>query len=230
MSTALFAVMGLGGWEVILLLAILVSLLGLKRWPQITRRDDPREPVPGSADSRARAEREARLRPFPVRFILWLAQGFGLGRIPLAPGTFGTLAGVVWLVLLISLGDPLLFAAGLLVGLALSVVVCGAAEKILGYLDPPSVVLDEITAFPICFVPWLGSWVLRQGTIPSPEFFFSDETWYMTFTLFLLFRFFDVVKPWPIRKSQSLPGGWGVTIDDCLAAIYVALLTLVFVI
>ena len=96
MSTAPFAVFGMDGWELILVLAVLALLVGAKRFPQITRSDDPGEPSPGSSTARARAEREARLRPARSRFLLWLAQGCGLGRIPLAPGTFGTLAGVVW--------------------------------------------------------------------------------------------------------------------------------------
>ena len=48
----------------------------------------------------------------------------------------------------------------------------------------------------------------------------------MTLGVFALFRFFDVLKPWPVQQSQSLPGGWGVTIDDVLAAIYVNLAVL----
>ena len=43
----------------------------------------------------------------------------------------------------------------------------------------------------------------------------------MTVAVFAAFRFFDVVKPWPVHQSQSLPGGWGVTVDDALAAVYV---------
>ena len=50
--------------------------------------------------------------------------------------------------------------------------------------------------------------------------------WPLTLGVFALFRFFDVVKPWPVRQSQSLPGGWGVTVDDALAAVYVNLTVL----
>ena len=52
-------------------------------------------------------------------------------------------------------------------------------------------------------------------------YFFSAQTWPLTLGVFVAFRFFDVAKPWPVYQSQSLPGGWGVTIDDVLAAVYV---------
>ena len=63
----------------------------------------------------------------------------------------------------------------------------------------------------------------KNGALPPPEVFFSGRGWLQTLTVFGLFRFFDVLKPWPVRQSQSLPGGWGVTIDDVLAAVYVNL-------
>ncbi|HWH69205.1 MAG TPA: phosphatidylglycerophosphatase A, partial [Candidatus Sulfotelmatobacter sp.] len=52
------------------------------------------------------------------------------------------------------------------------------------------------------------------------------EAWLGTLGIFVAFRFFDVAKPWPVRQSQSLPGGLGITIDDALAAVYVNLVTL----
>lgn len=162
--------------------------------------------------------------------ILWIAQGFGAGRIPVAPGTFGTAVGLLWFAVLVAGQSVWLFFGGIVGGFALSVWLCGAAEAILGETDPSSVVLDEITALPICFAPWTASHLLRQGKMPELEVFFSDRSWYITLTLFLLFRFFDVLKPWPIRQSQSLPGGWGVTVDDFLAAAAVAAMTLAFLI
>jgi phosphatidylglycerophosphatase A len=64
--------------------------------------------------------------------------------------------------------------------------------------------------------------------MPSMEEFFAGRTWYITVTIFILFRVFDVLKPWPVRQSQKLPHGWGVTVDDFLAAGYVALIVTVF--
>ncbi len=92
-------------------------------------------------------------------------------------------------------------------------------EKILGQTDPGSIVLDEIVAIPFCFLTWLLS--LGGEKLPGPEYFFGQQRWMYTVAVFLRFRLFDVWKPWPVRQSQNLPGGWGVTFDDLLAAVYV---------
>ncbi|MBI3417718.1 MAG: phosphatidylglycerophosphatase A, partial [Verrucomicrobia bacterium] len=105
---------------------------------------------------------------------------------------------------------------------------CGAAEKILKQKDPASVVLDEIIALPFCFFVWLGTEFLRTGRLLTLGEVFRLENGVMLVVGFLAFRFFDIAKPWPVRQSQSLPGGWGVTIDDVLAAGYVNLTWLLF--
>ena len=155
------------------------------------------------------------------RVLLWIAQGFGSGRIPFAPGTFGSVVGLPWFALLLLTGNVWLFLGGTVLGLALSVWLCGVGEKILGQTDPGSIVLDEITAIPLCFAGWviLESWA--KHSFPTPGFFFTKPNLLPTLGVFIAFRFFDVLKPWPVRQSQSLPGGWGVTVDDALAAIYV---------
>jgi phosphatidylglycerophosphatase A len=158
---------------------------------------------------------------------LWIAQGLGIGRIPVAPGTFGSVAGLGWFALLLLTGNLWLFLAGTLAGLALSVWLCGAAEKVLGQKDPQSVVLDEVTAIPLCFLGWAVFQTCKEGTLPTPQSLFTPSHWALTLAGFALFRFFDVLKPWPVRQSQSLPGGWGVTVDDVLAAVYVNLAALV---
>jgi phosphatidylglycerophosphatase A len=158
------------------------------------------------------------------RFILWIAQGFGVGRIPFAPGTFGSLLGLLWLAVLLVPGNPWFGLFGMLAAIVLSVWFCGAAERILRRTDPGSVVLDEIVAVPLCFAVWVGEYLWRHGVLPAPGFFFNRDNWPLTVAVFGAFRFFDVLKPWPVRQSQRLPGGWGVTIDDVLAALYVNLL------
>jgi phosphatidylglycerophosphatase A len=157
---------------------------------------------------------------------LWIAQGLGVGRIPVAPGTFGSVVGVLWFGLLLMTGNLWLFAAGTVATVALSVWLCGAAEKTLGQTDPGSVVLDEIAAIPICFCGWVTILICKTGALPVFSHFFTARTWPLTVGVFAAFRFFDVVKPWPVYQSQSLPGGWGVTIDDVLAAVYVNLVVL----
>ena len=147
--------------------------------------------------------------------ILWFAQGFGAGRIPFAPGTFGSLVGLLWFYVLLRTGNFWIYLAGTLIGLALSVWLCGKAERILNQTDPGSIVLDEITAMPLCFILAVGVPWFKRGDLPTPH-------WLFTLIISLLFRIMDIAKPWPIRRSQNLPGGWGVTIDDALAAIYTA--------
>jgi phosphatidylglycerophosphatase A len=158
---------------------------------------------------------------------LWIAQGFGLGRIPFAPGTFGSLLGLAWFGLLLCARSELLFVLGSLAGIALSVWLCGQGEKILKQHDPGSVVLDEIAAMPLCFVAWLAAIRGGQRFWPGPGYFWAH--WLQTLAVFALFRVFDVLKPWPVRQSQSLPGGWGITVDDVLAAGYVNLVLWAFV-
>jgi len=159
--------------------------------------------------------------------ILFIAQGFGVGRIPFASGTWGSLVGLLWFAALLATRRYELFLFGALCGVGLSVWLCGAAEKILKQKDPSSVVLDEIIAIPFCFLPWVtGQW-LKSGKLPALETVWSAQGLLLVAAIFILFRIFDILKPWPIRQSQRLPGGWGVTLDDLLAAVYVALLSLV---
>ena len=157
---------------------------------------------------------------------LWIAQGFGIGRIPVAPGTFGSLLGVLWFGLLLVTGTLWFFVTGALAGIALSVWLCGEAEKALGQKDPGSVVLDEVAALPVSFLAWVAIVLWQTGTMPPIAYFLAGRTWPLTLGVFVAFRFFDVAKPWPVHQSQSLPGGWGVTLDDVLASVYVNLLVL----
>lgn len=149
--------------------------------------------------------------------------------MPFAPGTFGTFPGLLWFLFLLLAGNFWLFLAGILLGIAASVWLCGKAEKLLLQKDPSSVVLDEIIAVPICFVPWVAGLWHHSGAFPEPAAFFTSKTWWMTGAIFALFRVFDILKPWPVKQSQRLPGGWGVTVDDVLAAAYVALVSLLFI-
>lgn len=159
--------------------------------------------------------------------ILWLAQGFGVGRIPFAPGTFGSIVGLIWFWILLLPKSPLIFALGIVTSVFISVWLCGAGEKVLNQRDPGSIVMDEIIAIPICFASWLAVLFFQKGLWPKAEYFFTGKNFWMTIGVFLLFRLFDVAKPWPVKQSQSLPGGWGVTVDDVLAAVYVNLVTLI---
>lgn len=194
----------MGPWEILLLLALVTILLASRRLVRL-----------------GRAGAEAK-HPF----LLWAAQGFGLGRIPWAPGTFGSLGGLLWLMVSLNSGSVVVFVLAQLAAIAFSVRACGVAEKVLRQKDPGSVVLDEIVAVPLCFLSWIGIVFARTGALPAAEYFFSRDTTWFTLGVFVLFRLFDIAKPWPVRGSQSLPGGWGVTVDDLLAAGYVSLVVL----
>jgi phosphatidylglycerophosphatase A len=157
------------------------------------------------------------------RFLLWIAQGFGLGQIPFAPGTFGSILGLIWFLVLLRTGNVWVFLGATLAGLPVSIWLCGLGERALRRKDPQSVVLDEVVAMPFCFTGWLGIVLAKTGSMPQWEYLWADYHWLVLPGVFVAFRFFDVRKPWPVRQSQSLPGGWGVTVDDALAAVYVNL-------
>ncbi len=154
---------------------------------------------------------------------LWLAQGGGIGRLPVAPGTGASVLGLVWTWLLLAAGDWRVFALGCGAGVALAVPVCGAAARRLNHPDPGSVVLDEIAAVPLCFAAWLVVHAFHAGRGLRAAELFSGGGALLTLATLAAFRFFDVLKPWPVRQSQALPGGWGIVLDDVLAAGYVNL-------
>jgi phosphatidylglycerophosphatase A len=223
-----------GGWEVVLILAILVILFGAKHLPPMAKGlgkgiDEFRKAVTGQLRdlSGRRRDLEDETEPFSVR--LFVARGLGIGLIPVGPGTFGSLLGLVWFAMLIASGSFWAYLAGAIEGLAFSLWLCDDAEKTLGETDPPSVVLDEIVAIPFCFLPWVVVEWWRYDALPSVSFFFTGHALWLSIGIVVLFRVFDIWKPWPVRQSQRLPGGWGITIDDLLAAVYVAVISIPFV-
>jgi phosphatidylglycerophosphatase A len=253
--SALLADSFLSGWVVLLIFAVLLIFFSAGNLPGVRRRLRQRfheipEAAKDTAEELGRHPDENALVYealthdnrsaefiYPHRsnlsellraMILFVAQGFGVGRIYFAPGTFGSLVGLVWFAALMATKRYELYLLGALCGLGLSVWLCGAAEKILKQRDPPSVVLDEIIAMPFCFLPWVTHTWLAQSKLPALDTFLTGQGLLVTVGVFILFRAFDIFKPWPVRQSQRLPGGWGVTVDDLLAAAYVGLLTLVF--
>jgi phosphatidylglycerophosphatase A len=226
-------------------LSILLIFFGAKHLPDLARglhggwfglkqfcADLMKRKEPGSValDYAAGGEEqwwEQWLEEMDSSFTLWLAQGFGAGRIPFAPGTFGSLVGLVWFfTLLLASSSFWVYVLYTILGIGLSIWVCGTAERILKQTDPSSVVLDEIVALPVCFAGWVAILFFQSARMPTPEFFVSPPVLPLTLLVFAAFRFFDILKPWPVRQSQRLRGGWGVTIDDILAAVYVNLVFL----
>ncbi len=145
--------------------------------------------------------------------------GFGSGLWPLGPGTAGTLWG--WAsFLLIDLMIPSALWPGILVlALILGAWACGRTGTALGRTDHGAMVWDEIVAF------WL---VLSCLPRPSDPWFSSVSAgladWQLQSLAFVLFRFFDIAKPPPIRALDALTtGGWGVMVDDLVAALFTLL-------
>lgn len=138
--------------------------------------------------------------------IKFLACGFGSGLVPIAPGTFGTLAGIPICLLYLQLAWFWRLPV-VLVLTALSVYIAGRAEEIYQKKDDQRIVIDEIIGFQITMLPvTITALHLCAG--------------------FALFRIFDILKPFPLRKLQDLPGGWGVVLDDVGAGIYAGALLL----
>jgi phosphatidylglycerophosphatase A len=130
-----------------------------------------------------------------------IAFGFGTGLSPRAPGTAGTLVGIP-LVLLIAPAGFAAHALAAAIAFAAGVYVCGESARRLGVHDHGGIVWDEVTGFLITML----------AAPPEPLWLALG---------FGLFRFFDIVKPWPIREADhSLRGGLGIMLDDVLAAIY----------
>jgi phosphatidylglycerophosphatase A len=148
-------------------------------------------------------------------FAVWIATSGGAGYFPMAPGTAGSAVGVgiVAAIGALSLGRIWQQAAiaGLALGLgALGVWAAGQAEKHFGKTDPGQVVIDEVVGQMMTLVLWPGA------------------SWKWLLAGFLLFRFFDVLKPFPARRLEHAPGGWGIMLDDVAAGAYSALALVLF--
>jgi phosphatidylglycerophosphatase A len=149
----------------------------------------------------------------------FVATGFGSGLSPVAPGTAGSAVGLVLAWLLHAhggiLGSPVgLLMSGLVIGLigvAASNPVCRALDA----KDPGCIVIDEVAGqFLACAaIPLVPAFAAGHGVAAWPWPWLSA---------FVLFRFFDIVKPGPVRRLQDLPGGWGVVMDDVAAGILAA--------
>jgi phosphatidylglycerophosphatase A len=131
-----------------------------------------------------------------------LATGLGIGRAPLAPGTFGTLLGLplAWVISRIdSFG---LQVAVIVCVCAVGIPICTQAARRLRAKDPGAIVLDEIASLPMTFflVPIDSAWTVVAG--------------------FVLHRVFDIAKPPPARQLERLPEGLGIMADDWIAGLY----------
>ena len=158
------------------------------------------------------------------RVLLWITQGLGSGRMPLAPGTWGSLLGVSVFAGLLATGHLAAYSLGTAMLLAVSVPLCGRAESVLGTHDPASVVLDEIAAVPLCYLGWVVLESAGDGTLPPWTLFFQGSSLWLVILGFVLFRLLDALKPPPINAVQRLPSGWGIVADDAIAGLLTGVL------
>jgi len=139
----------------------------------------------------------------------WIGTVFYIGKLPLAPGTWASIFAVLcWYFLFQSVNPFALPAISLFLfligGIASDTIVKHSKEH-----DPSRIVIDE----------WVGQWValsmmpvyIRTGVVA-----------------FVAFRIFDIIKPWPVRKMEKIPGGWGVMADDVMAGIMAYFVVLIF--
>ena len=139
------------------------------------------------------------------RAVIFLATGFFVGTVPFAPGTFGSIIGLP-LVFLLSRINLLLSVAYILLFILFAIGIASATEKILNQKDPAKIVIDEIAGIMVAFTG-----------LP-----FNLKT---VIAGFVIFRVFDILKPFPIRSlERRVSGGSGVVLDDVLAGVYTNLI------
>lgn len=140
-------------------------------------------------------------KPVTGGFLYWLAVGFGSGLASKAPGTAGTLVAVPMYIGLsyFALWQYLVVVVALFI---IGVWICDVVAKQMGVHDAPSIVWDEIVGYLITMIA-------------------SPPGWFWIIAGFVLFRLFDILKPWPIRViDKQVKGGMGIMLDDVLAAIF----------
>ena len=161
--------------------------------------------------------------------IVFAAEGFWAGKFPMAPGTVGTIAGFAWIYLLLVPENIWFYLGGIFAGFFAAVWLGSRAEQILQLKDPGSIVIDEITALPLAFLSPVLFHAHGSSTPSFPHYLHGKEL-VLVFLTFALFRLFDITKPWFIHRAQNIPGGWGLVIDDFLAATFVLPFAWIFLI
>lgn len=134
-----------------------------------------------------------------------IATWFGCGLVPKAPGTMGSL-GAIPLYFVVARGGRVGVAVAALAITAVGIWAASVVARDLGKKDPQIVVVDEVAGMLVTMIPMANV---------SP-----DVSWRAIVVGFVLFRLFDVTKPWPARRLEGLPGGWGIVMDDVAAGAF----------
>lgn len=134
------------------------------------------------------------------RVKLFFATGFFTGYFPIASGTVGSFLAILIYLLIPGFDQPYILIIFILLLLVIGIYSSDFAEKVYGF-DPPEVVIDEI----------VGMWFTML---------FAPKTYVLAAIGFILFRIFDIIKPFPAKQSQELKGGLGIMLDDLIAGFY----------
>lgn len=153
------------------------------------------------------AGKHARLPPgFLLNPVHFLAAGFGAGCVPGIPGTAGTVIGAI-IYYPLQNADPRVYLGILIAIVIAGIWICGKTARALGVHDHSAIVWDEIAGYLVTM-------------------FMAPAGWMWIIAGFILFRLFDILKPWPIsRVDRQVKGGTGIMLDDIIAGVF-GLLTL----
>jgi len=144
--------------------------------------------------------------PSEPRLARMLATWFGAGDLPGAPGTWGSLAALPFAVIAVMIGGQFLLMVLILIGFVVGVWASGRLASFHRLRDPQRVVIDEV----------IGQWL---AILPVAF------DWRFYVVAFVLFRFADITKPWPLKDLEKLHGGVGIMADDIGASVYAGALT-----
>ena len=124
-----------------------------------------------------------------------------IGHLPLAPGTWGSLAALLFWFLILPTISSITFIVTIIIIFILGIYTSSITERVLDKKDPSIIVIDE----------WVGQWI---------ALLFLPKSFVLGIVAFALFRLFDIWKPYPIHRLDNIKGGFGIMIDDVLAGIY----------
>jgi len=155
---------------------------------------------------------------FLQRITIAVATGFGLGKAPVASGTFGALLGLPLALGVTVLHEHLYLQISICAALSLlAVPICDAAERFFGEKDDGRIVADEYLTLPICVIGLPIARMMREGQVMQGLSLLG--------TAFVLSRICDILKPTPARQLQRIRGGLGIVLDDVFASFYALILT-----
>ncbi|MGH9747735.1 MAG: phosphatidylglycerophosphatase A family protein [Candidatus Acidiferrales bacterium] len=202
--------------------------------------------LPGTDEASSAPPAATRRKP---RFAFFIATAGGLGYIPVAPGTWGSAAGAaIWILGPICLapaftvvmpatwqsGGAWFTGIGLFITAVIAALGVWASDRAARFSrikDPQFVVIDEVSGQHLTLLLGLVGPSFRAAAQPAAQWFGGSSSHFVVAHVnlkylllgFILFRAFDIWKPFPARQAESLPGGWGIMADDWVAGIYAAI-------